>query len=258
MTAVPNLLPLGEPSPIRLRAFYRSAGTLLRELSRALNVGHTTLRAESGLPVGTRLTIVMVAEALPEPIEVSGTITECRLRGPRYRIGLRYDFDLGPHRARIAAAIAVLRSESVAPRRDLRIPLALRVEARGLEATVGNASPRGCQLELSGARLPVLTQGSRLHLSLSGSKPRPGAAIRVEFEVRWAESPEGSGRRRRVLVGGRFASATRAVRSRLRSILRFEELRPRIRIRRIVLAKPRPARGRVERVAGARKTRKRT
>ena len=236
MTTVPSLLPLRGPSPIRLRAFYRSAGTLLRELSRALNVGHTTLRAQSGLPVGTRLSIVMSAEALREPIEVSGTITECRLRGPRYRIGLRYDFDLGPHRARIAAAIAVLKGESGRPRRDLRIPLALRVEARGLEATVGNASHRGCQLELSGLKLPTLTPESRLHLSLSGSGAKTRAAIRVEFEVRWVGAPVGSGRRRSVLVGGRFASASPAVRRHLRSILRFEELRPRIRIRRIVLA----------------------
>jgi PilZ domain len=236
MSTIPSQLPFGDLPPIRLRAFYRSPGTLLRELSRALNVGHTTLRAESGLPVGTRLHIVMVADALPEPIEVSGTITECRLRGPRYRIGLRYDFDAGPHRARIAAAIAVLRGETVAPRRDPRIPLALRVEATGLEATVANASPRGLELVLSGLRLPALATGSRLFLSLSGSQSRTRAVIRVEFEVRWVGPPEAAGRRRRVLVGGRFASASPEVRARLRSILRFEELRPRIRIRRIALA----------------------
>lgn len=237
MTNVAGLWPLSDPSPIRLRAFYKSAGALLRELSRALNVGHTTLRAQSGLPVGTRLRMVMVAEALEEPIEVSGTITECRLRRARFRIGLRYDFDPGPHRARIAAAIAVLKAESGRPRRDLRIPLALRVEARGLEATVGNASHRGCQLQLSGLRLPALTPLSRLVLSLSGSDTRTRAPVQVEFEVRWVGAPEGSGRRRWVLVGGRFASASPAVRRHLRSILRFEEVRPRIRIRRIVLAK---------------------
>jgi hypothetical protein len=210
-------------------------------------VGHTTLRAESGLPVGTRLSIVMMAEALREPIEVSGTITECRLRGPRYRIGLRYDFEPGPHRQRIAAAIGVLKGESGRPRRELRIPLALRVEARGLEATVGNASHRGCQLELSGLKLPSLTPESRLLLSLSGSEPKTRAAIQVAFEVRWVGPTEGSGRRRSVLVGGRFAAASPAARARLRSILRFEEVRPRIRIRRIVLAKTtkvRPDRGR--------------
>jgi hypothetical protein len=244
MTSVPSLRPLGELPPIRLRAVYRSAGTLLRELSRALNVGHTTLRAESGLPVGTRLAIVMMAEALREPIEVAGTITECKLRGPRYRIGLRYDFDLGPHRARIAAAIAVLKGESRRPRRDPRIPLALRVEARGLTATVGNASRQGCQLELAGLRLPALTPGARLVLSLSGSDSRTRAALLVEFEVRWVGAPAGSRRRRSVLVGGRFAAASPAVRSRLRSILRFEEVRPRIRIRRIVLATTKPRRDR--------------
>jgi PilZ domain len=247
MTTVPSLLPLSAPAAIRLRAFYRSAGTLLRELSRALNVGHTILRADSGLPVGTRLSIVMVAEALGEPIEVSGTITECLRRGPRYRIGLRYDFDSGPHRARIAAAIAVLRGETVAPRREARVPLALRVEASGLDVTVANASPRGLELALSGLRLPALTTGSRLFLSLSGSQSRTRAVIRVEFEVRWVGPTEGSGRRRRILVGGRFASASPEVRARLRSILRFEELRPRIRIRRIVLAKKKttkPRRGR--------------
>lgn len=245
MSTIPSTLPFGELPPIRLRAFYRSPGALLRELSRALNVGHATLRAESGLPVGTRLHLVMVADALAEPIEVSGTITECRLRGSRYRIGLRYDFDAGPHRAHIAAAIAVLRGETVAPRREPRVPLALRVEARGLDATVANASPRGLELALSGLRLPALTPGSRLFLSLSGSQARNRAAIRVEFEVRWVGPPEATGRRRRVLVGGRFPSAPAAVRARLRSILRFEELRPRIRISRIVLAttKSKPAGG---------------
>ena len=135
------------------------------------------------------------------------------------------------------------------------IPLALRVEARGLTATVGNASRRGCQLELSGLRLPALTPRSRLFLSLSGSDSRTRAALRVEFEVRWVGAPEGSGRRLGVLVGGRFAAASPAVRSRLRSILRFEEVRPRIRIQRIVLAKPPQARGKVEKATGARKAR---
>ena len=45
-----DLVPLIEPTPIRLRAHYRRAGELLRELARALNRDHTSLHAESGLP----------------------------------------------------------------------------------------------------------------------------------------------------------------------------------------------------------------
>lgn len=238
MPPVPGLLHLGEPAPIRLRAFYRSAGALLRELSRALNRGRTTLRAESGLSVGTRLALVMAAEALAEPIEVSGTITDCRRRGPRYEIGLRYDFDSGRHGARLAEAVAVLERETLRPRREPRIPLALRAAARGLEAVVREASPGGCQIELGGARLPDLEPGSRLVLELAPSRPGAGAAVRVGFEVRWAGPAAGPGRRRRRLVGGRFVGPSPAARRRLRSILRFEDVRPRIRIRRVVPAKP--------------------
>lgn len=237
MTPVPGFPPFGEPAPIRLRAFYHSAGALLRGLSRALNRGHTTLRAESGLPVGTRLSLVMAATELAEPIEVSGTITECRRRGARYEIGLRYDFDPGPHGARLAEAVAVLKRETLRPRREPRIPLALRAAARGLEALVRDASPRGCQIELGGARLPALEPGSRLVLEVAPSRRGAGAAVRVGFEVRWAGPVAGSGKRRRRLLGGRFVGPSPAARRRLRSILRFEDVRPRIRIRRVVPAK---------------------
>ena len=252
------MLPLGEPSPVRLRAFYHSAGALLRELSRTVNRGHTSLRADSGLPVGTGLVLVLIAQALRKPIEVAGTITDCRRRGARYEIGLRYHFDPGPQRARLAEAIAVLRRETRRPRSEHRIPLALRVDARGLEATLSDASRRGCQLELAGARLPPLEAGSRLALTLSGSRPGTRAAVPVEFEVRWTGPVARSGRRRRQLVGGRFVSASPAARARLRSILRFEDLRPRLRIRRITPAKPRARRGTVGRRTGARKLGKRT
>ena len=60
----------------------------------------------------------------------------------------------------------------------------------------------------------------------------------VQFEVRWTGPISRSGRRRRQLVGGRFVSASPAARARLRSILRFEDLTPRLRIRRITPAKP--------------------
>jgi PilZ domain-containing protein len=236
MTTLPSLRPLSEPVPIRLRAFYRSPGTLLRELSRALNRGHTTLRGESGLPAGTRLVLVMVANALTEPIEVMGTITECRRRGARFATGLRYDFDLGPHRARIAAAVEVLKRETRRPRREPRIPLALRVDARGLAVTLINASRGGGQIELRGAKVPALAPGSQLHLSLSGNRPGTRAVVRVVFEVRWAGPLEREGRRRRLVVGGRFRPGTPGVRKRLASILRFEDLTPRIRIRRVVAA----------------------
>jgi len=233
------MLPLSEPAPIRLRAYYKSAGALLRELSRTLNRGHTSLMADSGLPVGTELVLVLIANALREPIEVAGTITGCRRRGPRFEIRLGYHFDPGPQRARLAAAIAVLKRETRRPRREHRLPLALRVDARGLEVTLSDVSRRGGQLELAGARLPPLAPGSRLALTLSGSRPGTRAAVPVEFEVRWTGPLARSGRKRRRLVGGRFVSTSPRARERLRSILRFEDLQPRLRLRRITLTKPR-------------------
>jgi hypothetical protein len=49
-------VPVAPPTagPIRLVAVYRTVGALLRELSRALNQGQTLLKADSGLPAGTR------------------------------------------------------------------------------------------------------------------------------------------------------------------------------------------------------------
>ena len=117
--------PLTEPPPIRLRAYYRNAGALLRELSRALNRGRTLLRAESGLPVGTRLALVMVTDSLRAPIEVSGTVTTWRRRGTRHEMAVRYDFDPAPFRARLAQALAELKRETRPPRGVARVPLAL-------------------------------------------------------------------------------------------------------------------------------------
>ena len=60
------------PGPIRLVAAYRTAEALLRELSRAISQGQTLLRADSGLPVGTELVLVMTTPAVSAPIEVHG------------------------------------------------------------------------------------------------------------------------------------------------------------------------------------------
>src|SRR5258708_37092998 len=94
--------PSTEPPPIRLRAYYRTAGALLRELSRALNRGRTLLRAESGLPVGTRLALVMVTASLRAAIEVSGTVTNWRRRGTCPEIAVRFLLDTAARRRRLA------------------------------------------------------------------------------------------------------------------------------------------------------------
>ncbi len=95
--------------PIRLVAAYRSAASLLRELSRALSQGQTMLKADTGLPVGTHLVLVMTTPTLSAPIEVQGTVTGCRPRGRRMAMTLRYDFDPEPHRGRMREALAELR-----------------------------------------------------------------------------------------------------------------------------------------------------
>ncbi len=242
-----DLISLIEPTPIRLRAYYRSAGGLLRELARAMNQDHTSLRAESGLPVGTRLTLVMVTDALRQPIEVSGTVTGCRRRGARHEIGLRYDFEAAANRARLSEALAELRRETRKPRREPRLPTVLRVEARALSralrASVSNVSRTGCRLELAGPRLPRIEEGSRLVMALSGSRRGTRAAVTLLLDVRWVGDERREGSRRSVEVGGRFADLAPAQRERIRSILRLEEFRPGIRIRRVLL----PAAGRKKR-----------
>jgi ABC-type sugar transport system substrate-binding protein len=70
------------PGPIRLQVAYRSAGSLLRALSRALSQGQTLLQADSGLPAGTRIVLVMTAAAVSAPIEVQGVVTACLDQDP--------------------------------------------------------------------------------------------------------------------------------------------------------------------------------
>jgi len=244
------LQPLIDAVPIRIRAFYRSAGGLLRELSRALNQEHTTLRAESGLPVGTRLALVLATDSLAKPIEIWGTVTGCRRRGMRHEIGLRYDFDVTPHRARLSEAVSELRRETRKPRREARLPTVLRMDAaplaRGLRASVSNLSRAGCRIELLGPRLPRLAEGSRLVLALSGSRRGTRAPVRLLLEVRWVGEERRVGTQRAVEVGARFASLAAAQRARIGGILRFEDFRPAIRLLRILPAAA-PAQGRPRR-----------
>jgi hypothetical protein len=234
-----DLVPLIEPSAIRLRAHYRTAGGLLRELARAMNQDHSSLRAESGLPVGTRLVLVMTAPALQRPIEISTTVTSCRRRGGRHEIGLRYFFEAAAHRARLAEAMGELRRETRTPRREARLPTVLRVDARGLaralRASVSNMSRTGCRLELVGPRLPKVEVGSRIDMTLSGSRRGTRATVVLALDVRWVGEPVREGGRRSLEVGGRFLALAPAQRERIRSILRFEEFRPVIRIRRVVV-----------------------
>jgi hypothetical protein len=244
-----------EPPPIRIRAYYRTAGALLRELSRALNRGRTLLRAESGLPVGTRLALVMVTGSLRAPIEVSGTVTTWRRRGTRHEMAVRYDFDPAPFRGRLAQALAELKRETRPPRLAARVPLALPVDAvplaRMLRAVIENVSRAGCQLELRGPRVPRLAVGSRLDMTLSGSGAGRRSPLRLLLDIRWVGRRRRTARGARLPVGGRFLAPGAAARARIRDILRFEDPKPRIRIRAILppvdSARLRPGRGRLGR-----------
>jgi hypothetical protein len=245
--------PSTEPPPIRLRAYYRTAGALLRELSRALNRGRTLLRAESGLPVGTRLALVMVTASLRAPIEVSGTVTNWRRRGTRHEMAVRYDFDPARFRGRLAQALAELKRETRPPRLAARVPLALPVDAvplaRTLRAIIENVSRAGCQLELRGPRVPRLAVGSRLDMTLSGSGAGRRSPQRLLLDIRWVGRRRRTAQGARVPVGGRFLAPGAAARARIRDILRFEDPKPRIRIRAILppvdSARPRAGRGRL-------------
>jgi hypothetical protein len=240
---VPVLSPT--PGPIRLVAAYRSAGALLRELSRALNQGQTLLKGDSGLPAGTRLVLVMTTGALSAPIEVQGVVTDCRPRGRKMAMTLRYDFDSAPHRPRLREALAELRRTN-RRRREARVPLALRADAaallRGLSATVSDASRAGARLELVGQRLPPVASGDRLTMTLAGSRPGSRRPARLVLEALWVGGQHRSGRTRRQEVGGRFVGLSPSLRARILAILRFDDTRPALRLVRI--ARPGGASGR--------------
>lgn len=225
------------PGPIRLVAVYRSVGPLLRELSRAVNQGQTLLQADSGLPAGTRLVLVMTTGSLSAPIEVQGVVTDCRPRGRRMAMTLRYDFDPEPHRSRLREALAELRRENHRPRREPRVPLALRTDAaallRGLSVTVSDASRAGARLELVGERLPAVASGDRLVMTLAGSRPGSRRPARLLLEAMWVGQHGRSGRTRRQEVGGRFLGLSPALRGRILAILRFDDARPTLQLVRI-------------------------
>jgi hypothetical protein len=232
---LPVVLP--DSRPIRLLAVYRSAGALLRELSRALNQGQTLLRADSGLPAGTRLVLVMTTESMSAPIEVQGVVTGCRPRGRKMAMTLRYDFDPEPHRSRLREAMAELRRETRRPRRQPRVPLALRADGaallRGLSATVSDASRAGARLELVGRSLPAVASGDRLVMTLAGSRTGSRRPARLLLEAMWVGTQHRSGGERRQEVGGRFLGVSPALKRRILAILRFDDARPALRLVRI-------------------------
>lgn len=223
--------PLVAPA-VRLHAWYGSAAALLRELSRALNQGRTILRTDSGFPVGTHVALVMSTGCLTAPIEVQGTVTSWRVRGRRHEMTLRYDFDPGPQRGRLAEAMAELRRLTRRPRRGPRVPLALVTNAaalgRGVTVTVVELSRAGARLRIAGTPRPALSAGSRLAMRIVGRRPGARTALDLTLEIRWV-GPARSVRRARVReVGGSFARLTPGLRRRLAAILGFEEARPRL------------------------------
>jgi hypothetical protein len=248
---------LTAPSPIRLHAWYRSAGALLRELSRALNQGQTLLRADSGLPVGTHLVLVMSTDCLSAPIEVQGTVTSWKVDGARHEMTLRYDFDPGLQRDRLDEALAGLRAQTRRPRRTTRVPLTLSTDAAplasGLEVTVEDVSRVGARLRVAGNQLPAIAEGSRLVMRHQGHQAGMRRPLRLVFEVRWTGLRRKSGGQSTQVVGGRFVDPSESVRTRLRALSRFEEARPRV-----TLVALEPPRGSARGAKGPRAARRRT
>lgn len=222
------------PSTIHLTAVYRTAGALLRELSRAVNRGATRLRSESGLPVGTRFTLGLATEALKAPIQVEGVVTSSVRKGRSFEMLLRYDFDPAQSRRLLDSVLALVRREepTIRPRREPRVPLALAVAHsgwRGVTASVENLSRRGCRLVLQGTRSPALTKGDRLQMTLAGSGRALARTVSLSLVVVWVRT----GRRRgQVVAGAAFTGLRPGAEARLRSILRLRDLRPTIRLRR--------------------------
>ena len=230
------------PSAIRLHAWYQSAGSLLRELSRAISQGQTLLRADSSLPVGTSLVLVMSTECLSAPIEVQGTVTALRVRGKSHEMTLRYDFDAGGQRGQLDEALAALRTQTRRPRRATRVPLKVATDAaplaRDLEVTLMDASRAGAQLRVAGAELPPIEAGSRLVMRHAGRGPGMQRPLRLILEVRWVGPRRRSGGRRTQVVGGRFVEPSDSVQKRLRALLRFEETRPLVTLKALLAPRP--------------------
>jgi hypothetical protein len=228
---------LEKPITIHLTAVYKTAGALLRELSRAVNRGATKLRSESGLPVGTRFTLGLVTDELEDPIEVSGVVTASHPKGSLFEMLLRYDFDPGQSRRLLDAVLSLVQREepSHGPRRESRVPLALGVESgglRGVTISVENLSRHGCRLELHGTRVPPLRPGERLRMTLSGSSKGQKRRVVLALEVRWVRKGRGKGGKG-LLLGAAFAGLTPRARARLASILRLRDLRPTIHLERV-------------------------
>lgn len=150
---------------------------------------------------------------------------------------LRYDFDPEPHRSRLREAMAELRRQTRRPRREPRVPLALRTDAaallRGLSATVSDASRAGARLELVGRSLPAVAAGDRLSMTLAGSRPGSRRPARLVLEAMWVGTQRRSGGERRQEVGGRFLGVSPALKRRIVAILRFDDARPALRLVRI-------------------------
>jgi len=152
---------------------------------------------------------------------------------------LRYDFDPERFRGLLARTITALKREDPPrkPRTEARIPMALSVDARALaralSTTLQNFSRAGCRLELRAKRLPELAAGDRLEMTVSGSRAGSRRPMRAGLEVRWVGRVARSAGGRKVLVGARFVGLSAAARQRIGTILRLEDFRPTIRIRRL-------------------------
>jgi hypothetical protein len=197
-----------------------------------VNRGATTLRSESGLPVGTRFTLGLVTAALAKPIEVDGVVTASVRKGRLFHMLLRYDFDPSQSRRMLDSVLALVRHEAPPRglRRETRMPLTLGVEGgglRGVTTEVLNLSPRGCRLDLRGTRVPALRVGDRLRMTVS-SRSR-GRRVGLELEVRWVRVRG----QKKLLLGAAFVALTTAARARLRGILKLQDLRPKIRVQRV-------------------------
>jgi hypothetical protein len=243
-----RLPPALAAEPVRLRHVYGSAGALLRELSRALNQGATVVTAQTGLPAGTRLVLVLTTATLSRPIEVHGTVTARRARGESVEMSLRYDFDPQTHRAHLREAVDELRRLTRRPRREPRVPLALATEAgavlRGLSATVSDASRAGARIQLFGARLPTVAAGDRVVMTVAGRLPGSRRPARLVLEAMWLGPRHEKDGERRQEVGGRFVGLSPALRRRIGSILTFDEARPALRLVRIERPSKRPRKSR--------------
>jgi hypothetical protein len=190
--------------PVRLRVSYRSPTSLLQAFTRSVGKGGVSLPSAKRLERGTRFLFELVAEDVPEPVEVLGEVVEIRTAANgEYVLGIRYL--PGRSRRGLDAVLSRLfeshRTEQT--RRYPRVPVHLRAQENSGLVTVWSVrdlSRGGAGIELEAGTLPIKAQvgapvlievwletgsillhGEVVWMTAGSARPRTQPALGVSF-----------------------------------------------------------------------------